>query len=302
MFRLLSARAAPLVAAAVALPAAQAARPSACEAAPAAPAAPAPPVIATATAGVHKDAVSRMGRVLPGDWARPDILRELISEGTVTRTIAQLGMEISEAYAGVEPGELCVVCLLNGAFMFTSDLVRELSVPHEVDFMCASSYGDGTVSTGNVKVRGACHRAHPCLPWRRHRTTPNLPPQIKKDMERSVKGRKVLIVDDICDSGTTLACLKKLMLARGATDVKSCVLISKMPRRAVDVDLEFAGLILEEDEFVVGYGAFWGLGLPLPPRPSRRSPAPTPGMDYASNYRSLPYVGVLRPEVYTKKE
>ena len=141
-----------------------------------------------------------------------------------------------------------MVGLMTGVFVFMADLVRHIEVPHEVQFVTVSSYGAGTVSSGNVKI--------------------------KKDLDTPVYGKHVLLLDEICDSGQTMASLEKLMRDRGAASVRSCVLLNKAARRIVPVEPDYVGLVCP-DEFVVGYG-----------------------MDYKEKYRSLPYVGVLHPRVY----
>ena len=208
--------------------------------------------------------VATLERVAPpapgaaSTWADRYIERVLFSKSDVEGIIARLGASISNDYAARGIGgargageELVVVGLLDGVFMFFGDLVRELALDHSVDFVSASSYGLGTVSSGNV--------------------------QITKDLKFPIRGKHVLIVDDICDSGHTLAALKQLLSQRGAASVRTCALLDKRARREVDVTPDFVGVHCP-DEFVVGYG-----------------------MDFAGRFRSLPFIGVLKPEVYEKK-
>ncbi|KAJ8604829.1 hypothetical protein CTAYLR_001035 [Chrysophaeum taylorii] len=143
---------------------------------------------------------------------------------------------------------MVVVGLLDGVFMFVADLSRDIEVPHVVDFVVASSYGANTVSSGNVKI--------------------------KKDASASVRGKHVLIVDDICDSGRTLASLAELFRSREAASVRTCCLLDKTCRRVVDVQPDYVGAVID-DHFVVGYG-----------------------MDWDAKYRSLPFIGIVKPHLY----
>ena len=135
--------------------------------------------------------------------------------------------------------------------MFFSDLIRQMQVPLTIDFMSVSSYGNGTKSTGEIKV--------------------------KKDLSTDIKGRDVLIVEDIIDSGNTLYNLKKLLNSRSPASVNIVTLLDKPQRREVPMEPEYTCFVIE-DEFVVGYG-----------------------LDYAEEYRNLPYVGVLKRSVYEEK-
>jgi len=197
---------------------------------------------------LQKQAGGGTTRPTPIHWAdhalEPGILYDA---ATIQERVQSLGAEISRDYAGKE---VVVVGLLSGVFIFMADLVRNITVPHKMDFCVVSSYGKGTVSSGNVKI--------------------------KKDLERSITGKHVLIVDEMCDSGTTMACLKALLETRGAASVRTCVLLHKAERTVVPVDLDYVGMICP-DEFVVGYG-----------------------MDFAEDYRSLPYIGIVKREMYMK--
>ncbi|KRK70012.1 hypoxanthine phosphoribosyltransferase [Lacticaseibacillus nasuensis] len=174
-----------------------------------------------------------------------DILKVLYSTAEINAIIKRLAGEIKRDYARKNP---LVVCILKGAIMFTTDLVRAIDDYCEIDFMDVSSYGDATESSGEVKII--------------------------KDLDTSVKGRDVLIVEDIVDTGRTLSYLMKLFKTRDANSVKICTLMDKTERRVVEVHADYVGTTVP-NEFVVGYG-----------------------LDYAERYRNLPYIGVLRPTVY----
>ena len=180
-------------------------------------------------------------------WAKavlaPDVL---FSERDLETMIDSLAAQITRDYGDEE---LVVVGLLDGVFMFLADLSRKIDTPHTVDFIAASSYGLGTVSSGNVKI--------------------------KKDSSFPLAGKHVLIVDEMCDSGRTMASLKELMKQRQVKSVKTCVLLDKVSRRTEDIRPDYVGAVCP-DEFVVGYGMDWG-----------------------GKYRSLPFVGVVRKELYS---
>ena len=182
-------------------------------------------------------------------WSGKYIKRTIIPQAEMPKLVNSVADRISAHYVANPGAPLVVICLLNGAFMFYADVTRALTVDHECEFMVASSYGDGTVSSGNVKI--------------------------KKDCTQSVEGKRVLVVDDICDTGTTMASLVALLRERGATDVKTCVFVNKTPRREAGYEPDWSALTLKEDTFVVGYG-----------------------MDYAQQFRSLPFVGELKEAVY----
>lgn len=175
-----------------------------------------------------------------------DILKVLYSQADIAAINKRLAGELKRDYAGKNP---LVVCILKGAIMFMTDLVRELDEYVELDFMDVSSYGDATESSGEVKVI--------------------------KDLDTSVAGRDVLIVEDIVDTGRTLSYLIKIFQTRDARSIKVCTLMDKPERRVKDVKADYVGTEVP-NEFVVGYG-----------------------LDYAERYRNLPYIGVLKPEIYT---
>lgn len=175
------------------------------------------------------------------------IERILIDQDSLTAKVQELAGQISEDY---KDKELLLVGILKGSVPFTADLLRFLEADVMVDFMSVSSYGDGAESSGRVRVI--------------------------KDLDNSVDGKNILIVEDIIDSGNTLYHLKELLLLRNPESVKICTILNKPSRRVKDVKVDYIGFDIE-DEFVVGYG-----------------------LDYAERYRNLPYVGVLKREVYEK--
>jgi hypoxanthine phosphoribosyltransferase len=164
----------------------------------------------------------------------------MISEQDIKTRIVELGREITEHYRD-SGRDMVLVGLLRGSFMFMADLCRAIDVPHEVDFMTASSYGNGMSTTRDVKIL--------------------------KDLDEDIRGKDVLIVEDIIDSGNTLSKVRELFLLRGPKSVAICTLLDKPERREVEVTVEYVGFTIP-DEFVVGYG-----------------------IDYAQRYRHLPYVG-----------
>ncbi|RJE83586.1 hypoxanthine phosphoribosyltransferase [Paenibacillus sp. 1011MAR3C5] len=176
-----------------------------------------------------------------------DIKEVLYSEEQIDAKVRELGAKLSADYEGRNP---LVICVLKGAFIFMSDLVKTITVPLEIDFMAVSSYGASTKSSGVVKII--------------------------KDLDVSVEGRDVLIVEDIIDSGLTLSYLIDVLERRGSKSVTVVTLFDKPARRTVSLEPNYKGFTLP-DEFVVGYG-----------------------LDYAEKYRNLPYIGILKPQVYEK--
>ncbi len=148
----------------------------------------------------------------------------LFTEEEIRDRVKELGQEITRTYVGKKPH---LVCVLRGAFIFLSDLVRYIDLPVTVDFMAVSSYSKGTKSTGIVKII--------------------------KDLDESIENRDVIIVEDIIDTGLTLEHLVKLFWARNPKDVKICVLLDKEARRITRIGLDFVGFKVP-DEFIVGYG------------------------------------------------
>lgn len=179
-----------------------------------------------------------------------DIERVLLTEEQLREKVRELGAQISRDYAGKK---LMLVSVLKGSIAFMADLMRSITIPVLIDFMYLSSYGTGTASHGAVKII--------------------------KDLDISVEGCDVLIVEDILDSGFTLSKVVELFENRNANSVRLCAILDKPERRNPDVhiSLDYKGFTIP-DEFVVGYG-----------------------LDYAERYRNLPYVGVLKREVYQGK-
>jgi hypoxanthine phosphoribosyltransferase len=176
-----------------------------------------------------------------------DIQEVLFDAETIQNKVKELGEQLSQDFEGRNP---LVICILKGAFIFMADLVKQLSIPVELDFMAVSSYGASTKSSGVVKII--------------------------KDLDVTVEGREVLVVEDIIDSGLTLSYLIDVLERRNAKSVTVVTLFDKPARRTVELEADYTGFSLP-DEFIVGYG-----------------------LDYAEHYRNLPFVGILKPEVYTK--
>ena len=174
-----------------------------------------------------------------------DIEKVLISKDEIKKRVKELGEEISNDLKGEE---VIVVGVLKGCVVFLSDIIRELDMKLDLDFMICSSYENATESSGNVKII--------------------------KDINVDVKGKVVLIIEDIIDSGRTMANLKEIFKVRQCKDFKICTLLDKKERRATDIEADYIGFDIP-NEFVVGYG-----------------------LDYAGKYRNLPEIGVLKPEVY----
>lgn len=153
-----------------------------------------------------------------------DLERVLVTREEIAAKVKELGRRINADYQGKSP---VVVCILKGAVIFFSDLLRELDLPLDIDFMAISSYGSSTKSTGVVKL--------------------------VKDLDRDVNGRDVLVVEDIVDSGMTLHYIKSELLHRGATSVRIATLLDKPARRRVELNVEYSCFNIP-DAFVVGYG------------------------------------------------
>lgn len=177
---------------------------------------------------------------------KEDVAEVLITEEELQARIAELGKAISADYQG---RDLLAVCILRGAVIFLSDLIRQIAVPHEIDFMAVSSYG-GTSTESSGVVR------------------------ILMDLTTSIEGRDVLIVEDIVDTGLTLDYIIDNLKTRRPASLRTCALLNKHERRKVDVPLDYVGFDIP-NKFVVGYG-----------------------LDYDEKYRNLPFIGVLKPELY----
>jgi hypoxanthine phosphoribosyltransferase len=178
-----------------------------------------------------------------------DIEKILVSEEEIQAKIRELAGQLTEDYKDRFP---LAIGVLKGAMPFMADLLKRMDTYLEMDFMDVSSYGSGFVSSGEVKIL--------------------------KDLDTSVEGRDILIIEDIIDSGLTLSYLVELFRYRKANSIKIVTLLDKPTGRKADIHADYVGFIVP-DEFVVGYG-----------------------LDYIEKYRNLPYIGVLKPEVYTKNE
>jgi hypoxanthine phosphoribosyltransferase len=171
----------------------------------------------------------------------------LFSPAAIAARVKELGQTISADYQG---RELLLVGILNGAFIFAADLARQITVPLKVDFVRAASYGQGSSTSGRVRL--------------------------SKDVELPLAGRHVLLVEDIVDSGLTLARLRDLFLAREVASLRVCALIDKQQRRLVEVPVDYPGFLVERG-FLVGYG-----------------------LDYAEQYRQYPAIYRVREERLAK--
>ena len=176
-----------------------------------------------------------------------DIDRVLISEEELSKIVKELGAKITEDY---KDKNLLLISILKGSVTFMADLMREINIPCNIDFMAVSSYGSGTKSSGVVKII--------------------------KDLDSSIEGKDLLIVEDILDSGRTLNYIKEILLARNPKSIRICTLFDKPERRDVDLYADYIGSKVP-NEFIVGYG-----------------------LDYNEYYRNLPYIGVLKESVYSE--
>jgi hypoxanthine phosphoribosyltransferase len=170
-------------------------------------------------------------------------VRVMISEEEVNLRIKELAEQISNDYAGQS---VHLICILKGSIFFCCELAKRITVPVTIDFMSVSSYGSETVSSGRVRIL--------------------------KDLDESIQGRNVIIIEDIIDSGRTLAHLKELLGTRAPGNLTICTLLDKPDRREKEVEVKYVGFVIP-DEFVVGYG-----------------------LDYDQYYRNLPYIGVVESE------
>ncbi len=176
-------------------------------------------------------------------YADRDIQEILFTKEQVDRRIRELGEQITRDFRDQPP---IMVCILKGAFIFFADLIRCVNLPLRIDFMAASSYGTGTESSGEVHV--------------------------VKDLPMDITGQRIMLVEDIIDSGRTLAYLKNLLLSRNAREVTITTLLDKPSRRVVDLKPDYCGFTIP-DSFVIGFG-----------------------LDYAEKYRNLPMIGILSPD------
>lgn len=172
-----------------------------------------------------------------------DNIRVMLDEETVDKRVAEIGAEISADYAGKQ---VHLICVLKGGVFFMCELAKRITIPVSLDFMSVSSYGGGTTSSGVVRI--------------------------VKDLDESLEGKDVIVVEDIIDSGRTLSYLLDILQKRNPASMKLCTLLDKPDRRVVEgVRVDYCGFTIP-DEFVVGYG-----------------------LDYDQKYRNLPYIGVVEP-------
>lgn len=169
-----------------------------------------------------------------------DKIGVLIAEEEVDKKIREIAEKISKDYEGKT---VTLICILKGSVFFTCELAKRITIPVKLDFMSVSSYGAGTESSGRVKII--------------------------KDLDDSVEGKDIIVIEDIIDSGRTLHYLMTLLASRKPNSIKLCTLLDKPDRRVVPVDVDYTGFNIP-DKFVVGYG-----------------------LDYDQNYRNLPYIGVI---------
>jgi hypoxanthine phosphoribosyltransferase len=174
-----------------------------------------------------------------------DVAEILISEERIKHKVAELGVRISNDFAGEQ---ILIIAVLKGALLFLADLIRHIDLPLAIDFLAVSSYGAGTESSGVVRIL--------------------------KDLDDPIEHRNVIIVEDIVDSGRTLDYLLRMLRQRNPATLHVCTLLDKVECREIDVPIDYVGFEVP-DAFVVGYG-----------------------LDYAEHYRQLPFIGVLKPEIY----
>ena len=175
-----------------------------------------------------------------------DIETVLIDQTALQQRVQELGEAVSATYVGQN---LLLVAVLKGSFVFLADLMRAITIPHEVDFMATSSYGGGTSSSGVVRIL--------------------------KDLNTAIEDRHLLIVEDIIDSGNTLNYLLRILQERKPASLRIITLLDKPERREVAVQVDWVGFSIP-NHFVVGYG-----------------------LDYNEIYRNLPYIGILKPQIYS---
>ena len=172
-----------------------------------------------------------------------DKITIMYTEEEIDNRIRELGAQITKEYEGKE---ITMICILKGAAPFACELAKRIDLPVEMDYMRCSSYGNETESSGVVKI--------------------------DLDLDRPVRDKHLLIVEDIIDTGRTMHYLLDILKSRGPADVKLCALLDKPDRRVTDVNIDYTGFVIP-DEFIVGYG-----------------------LDYAQRYRNLPYIGLVEPQ------
>ncbi len=178
---------------------------------------------------------------------REDIQEVLFSNEVLNKKISELANKINKDYEGKE---LVVVGILKGSVIFAAELIKNITVKCEIDFMSVSSYGNSAETSGVVRIL--------------------------KDLDNDIEGKHVLLVEDIVDTGITLKYLLKYLKARKAESIEIVALLNKPARRKADLDVKYVGFEVP-DGFIVGFG-----------------------IDYAEKYRNLPYIGILKPEIYQK--
>ncbi|WP_234117040.1 hypoxanthine phosphoribosyltransferase [Clostridium hydrogenum] len=176
---------------------------------------------------------------------REDIKKILLDEEKISKKIKEIGKNISEDYKGKE---LILIGVLKGSVMYMAELMKQIDIPCTMDFMSVSSYGNSTTSSGVVKIL--------------------------KDLDASIEGKDVLIVEDIIDSGITLKYLAQYLRAKNPNSLEITTLLNKPERRKADIEVKYIGFEVP-DYFLVGYG-----------------------LDYAEKYRNLPFIGILKEEIY----
>lgn len=177
-----------------------------------------------------------------------DVEQIIYTQEQIAQRVKEIAAEINRDYAG-KP--LVLVGVLRGAILFLSDLLREITIPCQVDFLSASSYGFSTQSSGCVRI--------------------------KTNLSDDPAGKDILIVEDILDTGITLSHIKPMLEEMGANSVRLAALLDKPSRRKVPISLDYCGFVTS-NQFLVGYG-----------------------LDFGEKYRNLPYIGVLKPEIYQDK-
>jgi hypoxanthine phosphoribosyltransferase len=175
-----------------------------------------------------------------------DVSEVLLSEEQIQARIGELAAQVSADYRGKD---LLLVCVLKGGILFLTDLMRQLDVPHAIDFMAISSYGASTETSGVVRIL--------------------------MDLNTSIEGKNVLIVEDIVDTGHTLDYILRNLSTRRPASLRVCSLLNKPSRRMIEVPIHYVGFDIP-NKFVIGYG-----------------------LDFGEKYRNLPFVGVLKPEFYS---
>ncbi|SKC01310.1 hypoxanthine phosphoribosyltransferase [Lachnospiraceae bacterium] len=172
-----------------------------------------------------------------------DKIDVMFTEEQITNRIKEMGAQISKEYEGKE---VTLICILKGASVFACELAKRITVPVRMEFMRVSSYGNETVSSGVVKII--------------------------QDLDEPIRGKNVIVVEDIIDTGRTMHYLLEILEHRGPASLKLCTLLDKPDRRVTEVKMDYNGFVIP-DEFIVGYG-----------------------LDYAEMYRNLPYIGVVTPD------